>query len=107
MITEQDARFIRKMRIFLGLFWSGLLVIGVGLIAMFTLRPLGEHINIITAVVCTGFGAMVVAGLGRVASRCPRCNGFFCGKFEDNGGDSGSVLASSCRHCGFRANGEG
>ena len=100
MITEQEARFVRKMRILLGLFWLGLLLISVGLVAMFSLKPLGEHINIIIALCCTGFGAMIVASLGRVASRCPKCYGRFCGEVEDGG--SGSVFAASCRHCGFR-----
>jgi len=100
-MDSEEARFAKRMRAFLGLFWLGALVFVAGFIAIFLLKPLGEHINVITALVCTGFGAMAIGNLGRVTCRCPKCNKLFCGDFQGNGGGYGNMFASSCRHCGF------
>ncbi len=104
MNTEQQMRFAIRMRIFLGLFWLGSLVLGAAFIGIFTLRPLDEHISVLTAAACTGFGVMAIGSLGRAASRCPQCSKLFSGHFENSEGGSASVFASSCRHCGFRTN---
>jgi hypothetical protein len=103
MNTSHELRFFKKMKGLLGLFWLGLLLVVAGVVGIFSLRPLGAHINMITALACTGFGVIAIASVGRATGRCPQCGKPFCGYFEDEGKGSSNIFASSCRHCGFRA----